>query len=121
MAHDLNILRTKLRGVRAQIPYVPRTLALVWTAARNWAVAWAVLLIAQGLLPVATVYLTRGLVDGLVAAAEAGGAWHAVRPVVLLAILLAAVLLLLEVLRGAAAWVRGVQAELLKDHISGLI
>lgn len=65
----------KLRAALAQSRYLPRTLALVWSAARGWTAAWSVLLLLQGLLPVATVYVTRLLVNSLVAAIRgaAGG------------------------------------------------
>lgn len=118
MPDSLRILTTKLRGALAQLGYLPQALALVWAAARGWTVAWGVLLLAQGALPVATVYLTRRLVDGLVAAAGAGGP---VGPFLFLVGLMAAVLLLAEVLRGMTAWVRTAQAELVQDHISALI
>jgi ATP-binding cassette subfamily B protein len=75
----------------------------------------------QGLLPVATVYLTRLLVDRLVTAAGAGGTWDTLAPLLLLVALMAGVVLLGEALRCAAVWVRTAQSELLKDHISGLI
>jgi ATP-binding cassette subfamily B protein len=121
MADSLRILSTKLRFALAQLAYLPRALALVWAAARRWAVAWIILLLVQGLLPVATVYLTRLLVDDLVAAAGAGGSWPALAPVLLLVALMAGVLLLAEALRSAAGWVRAAQGELVKDHISDLI
>ena len=58
---------TKLRNAWARLPLLPRALALVWQAARYWTMGWAALLVIQGLLPVATVYLTRQVVDGLAA------------------------------------------------------
>ena len=70
MALDLNTLRSQLR-------YLPQALGLVWSASRHWTVVWAVLLVLQGALPVATVYLTRMVVDSLVAATtNAGGGQH---------------------------------------------
>ena len=50
-----------------------RAVVLVWQAAPGWTAAWAVLLVVQGLLPVATVYLTRTLVDSLVMVIDSGG------------------------------------------------
>jgi ATP-binding cassette subfamily B protein len=79
------------------------------------------LLVVQGLLPVAVVYLARLLVDGLVAAAAAGGGWPSARPVLAPAAALAGVLLLAELLRGAAGWARAALAEVLKDHVSDLV
>jgi ATP-binding cassette subfamily B protein len=121
MLDNLRILAGKLRIALAQLAHLPRALGLVWAAARGWAVAWAALLLVQGLLPVATVYLTRLLVDRLVAAAGAGGGWDALAPLLGTVALMAGVVLLGEALRSAAVWVRTAQAELLKDHISGLI
>jgi len=100
---------------------VPRALALAWTATRTWTLAWSFLLLFQGLLPVATVYLSRSLVDRLVPALGSRGNWQSLTPVLGPLGLLAAVLLLTELLRIAANWVRTAQAELLKDHISALI
>lgn len=111
----------KLAKLSAQLPYLPRALKLVWTAARRWTVAWVVLLLLQGLLPAAIVTLTKVLVDSLVAAVDAGGAWEVIRGPLLLALLMAGLLLLTELLRAATRFVRTAQSELVSDHISSLI
>jgi len=77
---DLPNLSSKLEKARAQLPYLPRALALVWSAARPWTASWLVLLIVQGLLPVAIVYLTRALVNSLATALGSGSSWQNVRP-----------------------------------------
>jgi ATP-binding cassette subfamily B protein len=118
---SVTILNTKLRQALAQLPYLPRALNLVWQVARPWTITWIVLLILQGLLPAATVYLTKLVVDGVVASAQTGGSWTNVRHALLLALILGAILLLMEVVRNAINWVRTVQAELLQDHITSLI
>jgi ATP-binding cassette subfamily B protein len=110
-----------LRKALAQLPYLPRALKLVWEVARPWTIAWIVLLIVQGLLPAATVYLTKLVVDGVVTAVKSGSSWPHVRHVLLLLLLLGGILLLMEVVRGGINWVRAVQAELLQDHITELI
>ncbi len=74
------ILSTKLRKALAQLPYLPRALKLVWEVARPWTIAWIVLLIVQGLLPAAIVYLTKLVVDGVVVAVRNGSSWPVVRP-----------------------------------------
>jgi ATP-binding cassette subfamily B protein len=61
------------------------------------------------------------LVDSLVAAVKAGGAGQSLRRLLVLAVLLAAVLLLTELLHAASGWVRTVQGQLLRDHVSSLI
>jgi len=115
------ILTEKLRKALAQLPNLPRALALVWQVARPWTITWVILLIVQGLLPAATVYLTKMVVDGVVASLRNGSSWPGVRHVLLLLLLLGGVLLLMEVVRGGINWVRTVQAELLQDHITSLI
>jgi ATP-binding cassette subfamily B protein len=115
------LLSEKLRKAMAQLPNLPRALGLMWQVARPWTIAWVVLLIVQGLLPAATVYLTKLVVDGVVVALKNGSAWSNVRPVLVLLLLLGGVLLLMEVVRNCINWVRTVQAELLQDHITSLI
>ena len=121
MPDSLQILGAKLRTALAQLPYLPRALGLVWQVARPWTIAWIALLAVQGLLPAATVYLTKLVVDGVVGTLTTGGAWPDVRAVLMRVAALASVMLVMEVARGAIAWIRTVQAERLQDHITGLI
>jgi len=121
MTDQRAILKKAARRMAGQLPHLPRALALVWDAAPRWTLLWGVLLAAQGLLPVATVYLTRSVVDGLVAAMRAGGAWAAFRPALVVAGVLAGVLLLDELLRAAAAFARRAQSELVRDRIADLL
>ena len=121
MPTNQDVLKSKLRAGLAQLPYLSRALVLVWNAARRWTLAWFVLLVLQGLLPVVTVYLTRALVDNLVAALQADASWGTFKTVLPLVILMATVLLLGELLSYATGFVRTVQAELVRDHISRLI
>src|SRR5918993_1097329 len=121
MFSSTRILRTKLRKALGQLPYLPRALKLVWEVARPWTIAWIVLLIVQGLLPAATVYLTKLIVDGVVAAVNNGSSWSSVSPVLVLLAILAGVLLSMEVVRAGINWVRAEQTELLRDHLTALI
>ena len=105
-----------------QLPYLPKALSLVWSAARPWTVAWGVLLVVQGVLPVATVYLTRDVVDSLVYALSVEiMTWDILKVPLFYVALMALVLLLTEILRSITAWVRTAQSELVSDHISGII
>jgi ATP-binding cassette, subfamily B, bacterial len=121
MFSSSKVLGTKLRKAMAQLPYLPRALKLVWEVARPWTIAWIVLLIVQGLLPAATVYLTKLIVDGVVAAVKNGSAWPNVSRVLVFLLILGGILLTMEIVRNAINWVRTVQAELLQDHITSLI
>jgi ATP-binding cassette subfamily B protein len=115
-------LRNKLHSFVGQLSYLPQTVRIIWVAARGWTIAWAILLMVQGLLPAATVYLTRSLVDNLVVALRAGsGSWQSMQPTLLLAALMAVALLLGELLQSVGRWVGTAQAELIRDHLSGLI
>ena len=121
MFNSIKILSSKLQKALAQLPQLPRALSLVWQVGRPWTVAWIVLLIVQGLLPAAFVYLTKLVVDALLMALRIRGSWPAMRNVLVLVLVLGGVLLLMEVVRNAINWVRTVQAELLQDHITALI
>jgi len=99
--------------------HLPRGLRLVWGASRAWTVAWGVLLVAQGLIPVATVWLTKLLVDRLVADVPKG--WSASGPSLRLGALAAGCMLLGELLRLASSFVKEAQAQLLRDRIADMI
>lgn len=94
---------------------------MVWAAAPAWTIAWIAVLILQGVLPIALVYLTRSVVNDLVAAVRAGGTWQVMRPALIAATWLAAVMVGSELLRGLAALIRTAQSELAHDYITGLI
>lgn len=112
MFDNLKELLGKCRTTVAQARRWPAVLRLVWEATGYWMWAWGALLLAQGLLPVATVHLTRRVVNELVRANKEN--WQ---PLLLAAAGLGAVMLLAEAMRSAMAWVRTVQSELFWDHI----
>ena len=106
------------RRAGSALPYLFRTLRLISLAAPNWTAAWIALLLVQGFLPVAIVYLTRPLVNGITAAAASRAGWT---PILWPATLIGTALLLAELLRSATQWIRTVQSELVQDHITSLI
>ena len=107
----------RLREVLAQRHYLPQAFALVWTAARPWTMAWAVLLIIQGLLPTATVLLAKAVVDQLAVVLSAAATGTALPRTLSLVGLMVLVLLLTEALSSVATWVRTVQSERVRDHV----
>jgi ATP-binding cassette subfamily B protein len=125
----LALIRRIVCSGQERFGFLLRSLGLVWGQARRWTIAWLVLLTLQGLLPVATVWLTKLLVNGIAAAAgefrisnlESGADWQRLSPILVTGSLMAAVMLVSELLGGAIQWIRGIQAERLKDHISALI
>jgi len=116
-----SILGSKLRKLTAQFPYFLQALRLVWEAAPQHACIWAALLVCQGILPVATVYLTRSLVNALVGTVRSPDAFSNGRTALLLIAAIAFLLVLSEAARVAAGWVRTAQAERVQDHISRLV
>ncbi|HKX28054.1 MAG TPA: ABC transporter ATP-binding protein [Blastocatellia bacterium] len=100
--------------------YLPKALHLVYTAAPHWMVAWAILLVLEGALPVLNVWLTRRLVDSLVAAIGRG-AWEGAERVWPIIAIMAGVLILIEASNAAGKWVRSAQSGLVEDHILTLI
>jgi ATP-binding cassette, subfamily B, bacterial len=114
-------LRQKLANLGAQFALLPQTLTLIWAASRGWTVAWLLLLVLQGVLPAATVYLTRWVVDSLVGAVGNGISAGAVQTLLLPVGLMVGILLLTELLQSGSELVRTAQAELVKDHVNNLI
>ena len=104
-----------------QITYLSPTMRLIWSATPRLTIVWVLLLIMQGMIPAAVVYLTRQLVDSLVAVANSGGNWMTLKPTLVLAGFMAGFLLLAEVMRAAGSWVRTAQAEFIQDHLSELV
>lgn len=117
----ITIMVQKLRAVVAQIPLLAQALKLIWRAAPSWSLAWLLLLIIQGLLPVFLVYLTRSVVDGLVMALSAAGARHALQPLLLPLGLMVGVMVLTAGIRTLLGMVRAAQSSLVQDHISAMI
>ena len=108
----------KVADVRVRASYVGLALRLIWSAASKWTALWFILLAVQGLLPAASVYLTKWVVDSL-AAAVSGDAPLSL--VVLPVGLMAMVLLLQRVLGGINEWVSTAQGELVGDHVKALV
>ncbi len=107
-----------LRGLAANLP---RALGLVRAAAPGWTVAWVALLLVQGLLPIATVSLTRPLVDGVAAVVAGHGDATSLAQVLVPATLMGLVMLASSASQGLLAWVREIQGERVQNYVSGLV
>ena len=108
------MLLRQLKLFFRQLPAGRRALALVWEAARGWTVAWAVLLVAQGLIPAGQALLLRALFNRLVAAPG----WASIGPP---AMGIASLWILGQLLSSSLSWVRAVQAERVQDEVHRLI
>lgn len=114
-------MQRRIKKSLAQFPYLLKALGFVWKAAGGWTIAWVMLLIIQGVLPVASVYLTRTLVDRLVSAIGAGFSWESARLVILPLALIAAVMLMIALLNSLSNWIRTAQSERVQDYMSQVI
>ena len=121
MGGVVGYLKNRLGRGAGQLPYLSRTVGIVWRSAPRLTVGWVALLAAQGVLPVALVYLTKALVDSLVAVTRHGGGPASLRAPLTLALAMGGLLLLGELLRAAARWVRTAHSEVIRDHVSGLV
>ncbi|MBM4430310.1 MAG: ABC transporter ATP-binding protein, partial [Chloroflexi bacterium] len=98
-----------------------RALRLVWQAAPGWTVANIVLVVAQGVLPLANLYLMKRIVDAVAAGFEAADKAMAFRQVLMWVLLAGAVALLIAVLRSLSEIVGQVQSTVVTDTVSDVV
>jgi len=98
-----------------------RGLLLVWKAARGWTIAWGILLLVQGLIPAAQIYLTKLTIDLLADAAGKQAGMAVLARVWVPAALIALLWMAGQLLASVIKRVREAQAELVQDSIHSLI
>jgi ATP-binding cassette, subfamily B, bacterial len=96
-----------------------KAIGLVWGITRKLTVIWACLLIVQGFLPVATVYLTRAFINSLTITVTKQGA-DASRTI-LLALLFFAIYLANSIIGFAQKLVKTQQSEIIQDNMTNRI
>ena len=101
--------------------YWPRMFRLLWQASPPLLLAWSALLVIQGLTPLPLVYLSKALVDRMLVAVAANGAWEQVWPVVEVVGMMLGITVLASISQGAMDLVRAAHSALIRDHISALI
>ena len=114
-------MSTQAKTFLSRLSYVPKTFRLIWEAAGALTIVWAIMLIILGLLPAATVYMTRALINSLVAVQGQGVDWVALRPTISLLGLFAGLMILTQALQSLLSWVRSAQAEHIRDYITKLV
>lgn len=117
---DINA-RMSARDRVSQVRLVPRALKLVWDAAPGWTLALLVILVVQGILPVVTVYLTRNVVNALVAIVQSNGDPAVLMPAVTTVALMGLVMLVNGVLGSVNGYIRVALSEQVRDRMHGLI
>lgn len=106
---------------KSQLPYLPKAFGLVYRAAGGLTIVWLALLLVQGLLPVASVYLTKTLVDGVAKMVANGSGWQGLTPLIPAAVAMVVVLISIEVFQSINQWLRTAQSERVQDSVHELI
>jgi len=121
MSQTLKQLVAATDRFRVQLPYIPQAFHLLRRAAGRMTFLWLGLLLAQGLLPVALVYLTRTLVNGVATLGGGGGGWQALQPLLPAAFAMVLTLIGAELCQSGAKLLRIVLSERVQDHVHELI
>jgi ATP-binding cassette, subfamily B, bacterial len=116
-------LRRKLspRSQAHQLNYVPRALKLVWQAARGWTFLSTFLLVIRGVLPAVTVYLTKEMINSMVAVLDSNGDMDVLLEAVPVVVLMALTILIRELLGDIQSYVGTVLADRTQDFMYNLI
>ena len=114
-----------IRGMRESRPtwrerfqaarYIPRLLRMVWETHRGLTLAMGVLRLIRGVVPVATLWVGKLIIDGVLAAQDGGADWRAVFPLVVLEV---GIVLFGELLSRLSGLVDGLLADLFTIRVS---
>jgi ATP-binding cassette subfamily B protein len=99
----------------AALKYVPALFKLVWETHRGFTIAMGALRTVRGVIPVAVLWVGKLIIDGVVAAREAGTDWRAVINLVLLEV---GLVVLGELLSRASRLVDGLLSDLFSNRVS---
>ncbi len=88
-----------------------RALALLARYSGRWFLIWLALLLVQGALPACAIYLTKIIVDSIVA----GASLQTILPELSIIVL---IVLTLEVAKVCSSWIATIQGELVRDELS---
>ena len=113
--------RPKIKEVIQQGLRLDRAIRLVWTSAPGWATVNLVLVVAQGLLPLAGLYLLKRVIDTLQVGIAAQGGSSSFRPVLFWVALAAAVALLTALARSLAELAGQAQSMVLSDKVTDVL
>ena len=105
-----------------QLKFLPASIKMVWQATPRWTSLWLALVLIQGVLPVATVYITKRIVDDFSEVASAGSVTlTSLQPALFSILLMAVILMTAAALKSLNQWVQTAQSECVQDHIKDRI
>ncbi len=118
----MTTLRTKSTREKIIITLrLKRALSLVWQSAPGWTLVSAFLVLLQGILPLASLYLMKLIVDSVTAGINSVNREAAFENILFFIFLAAGVTLLTAMSRSVSGIVSEAQAALVSDHILDLL
>ena len=115
------LIKGLLRDAAPRVGYANEAARLIWHAARGWTIAWGVLLLITGLLPTATVYLTKLVVDAFAESIGQGLGWSVIQNVAAPTLAMVFVLVLQRVASSLQEWVSVGQSEHVSDYLKEML
>ena len=104
-------VRERLQALR----YVPKLVRLVWDTHRRLTIAMAVLRLVRAFVPIATLWIGKLIIDGVVAAQRDGGSWRSIAGLVGIEL---AIVVVGELLARASSLVESLLGDLFSNRIS---
>jgi ATP-binding cassette subfamily B protein len=101
--------------------HLERALRLVWRSAPGWTAANFGLILIQGLLPLVSLYLMKLIVDAVTAGLKAPNKSAAIKQVIFLIAIAAAVALFAACCRSLTEIVKEAQTQVVSDHVADAI
>jgi len=95
--------------------YIPALLRLVWETHRGFTITMAVLRLVRAFLPIATLWIGKLIIDGVVNAQRTGGSWRAIAGLVAIELVL---VIVGELLTRASSLVESLLGDLFSNRIS---
>lgn len=100
---------------------IRRAVTLVWASARGWTLASTVLIVLQGILPLATLYLLKLIIDAVTAEVMSGSTVPTSGQIVYLLAFFCALLLITVISRSLSGFVSEAQSALTTDYVQSII
>lgn len=94
---------------------------LIWQAAPKWAIARAIILFLQGILPLAGLYLTKLIVDALAASVNVSDKGLVFNEIILFLILIAVVTITTSICTSLGEMVNAAQSQRVVDYVESTL
>ncbi|HZG39646.1 MAG TPA: ABC transporter transmembrane domain-containing protein, partial [Nodosilinea sp.] len=113
--------RANFQHLLELIHNLQRAIGLVWQSAPSWTFASLILLVIQGILPLASLYLMKLLVDTVTTGITTADKATAIRNVMLLVSLAGITALCSDLCRSWASYTNEAQSQIVTDHLHDVL